>query len=115
MTKLELSIKLTWQRSSHVIAGSFSSSPTVGSHQFETFKRVSILEPVMKKKYINGLYNRKIKDLYNTKHTDKKENEIFLIYKEIQKRSVAKSYMMRKGYMEILKYLTLYEEAVSHI
>jgi hypothetical protein len=57
--------------------------------------------------------NRKIKDLYNTKHTDKKENEIFHIYKEIQKRSVAKSYM-RKGYMEMLKYLTLYEESVSH-
>jgi hypothetical protein len=57
--------------------------------------------------------NRKIKDLYNTKHTDKKENEIFLIYKEIQKRSVAKSYM-RKGNMEMLKYLTLYEESVSH-
>ncbi len=26
-------------------------------------------------------------------HTDKKENKIFLIYKEIQKGAVAKSYM----------------------
>jgi hypothetical protein len=31
-------------------------------------------------------------------HTDKKENEIFLIYKEIQMGSVAKSYM-RKGFL----------------
>jgi hypothetical protein len=69
-TKKELSIKLTWQRSSHVVAWSFSSSPTAGSLQFETFKRVSILEPVMKKKYINGLYNRKTMELYNTKHVD---------------------------------------------
>jgi hypothetical protein len=29
-------------------------------------------------------------------HTDKKENQIFLIYKEIQSGAVAKSYM-RKG------------------
>ncbi len=27
------------------------------------------------------------------RHSDKKENKIFLIYKEIQKGSVAKSYM----------------------
>jgi hypothetical protein len=48
--------------------------------------------------------------------TDKKEIEIFLIYKEILKGSVAKSYM-RKGlliYGEMRKYLTIYEEAVSH-
>jgi hypothetical protein len=41
--------------------------------------------------------------------TEKKENEIFLIYKEIQMGSVAKSYM-RKGflviYKEMGKYLT---------
>ncbi len=46
-----------------------------------------------------------------------KENEIFLIYKEIQKGSVAKSYM-RKGlimYEEMYKYFYTYEEAVSHI
>ena len=50
-------------------------------------------------------------------YTDKKENEIFLIYKEIQMGSVAKSYM-RKGFLiyeEIRKYLTIYEEAVSHL
>jgi hypothetical protein len=29
----------------------------------------------------------------NVSYTDKKENEIFVIYKEIQKGSVAKSYM----------------------
>jgi hypothetical protein len=44
----------------------------------------------------------------------KKENEIFLIYKEIQMGSVANSFM-RKGlliYEEMRKYLTIYEEAV---
>jgi hypothetical protein len=51
------------------------------------------------------------------KYTDKKENEIFLIYKEIQMGSVAKS-CMRKGFLiceEMRKYLPIYEEAVSHI
>jgi hypothetical protein len=40
-------------------------------------------------------------------HTDKKENKIFLIYKEIQMGSGAKS-NMREGFL-------IYEEAVSHI
>jgi hypothetical protein len=31
-------------------------------------------------------------------HTDKKENKIFLIYKEIQSRAVAKSYVYEKGW-----------------
>ncbi len=47
----------------------------------------------------------------------KKEKKIFLIHKEIQNGAVAKSYM-RKGFLiyeEIRKYLTIYEEAVSHI
>jgi hypothetical protein len=42
-------------------------------------------------------------------HRDKKENKIFLVYKEIQMRSVAKSYM-RKGFLiyeEMRKYLTI--------
>jgi hypothetical protein len=46
-------------------------------------------------------------------YTDKKENEIFLIYKKIQMGSVAKSYM-RKGFLifeEMRKYSTIYEEA----
>jgi hypothetical protein len=50
-------------------------------------------------------------------HTEKKENKIFLIYKEIQSGAVAKSYM-RKGFLtyeEIRKYFPIYEEAVSHI
>jgi hypothetical protein len=49
--------------------------------------------------------------------TDKKENQIFLIYKEIQSGAVAKSYM-RKGFLiyeEMRKYFPIYEEAVSHI
>jgi hypothetical protein len=50
-------------------------------------------------------------------YTDKKENEIFLIYREIQSGPGAKSYL-RNGfpiYEEMCKYLTIYEEAVSHI
>ncbi len=53
--------------------------------------------------------------------TDKKENQIFLIHKEIQstRRAVAKSYM-RKGFLifeEMRKYfpIYMYEKAVSHI
>ncbi len=49
--------------------------------------------------------------------TDKKENYIFLIYREIQSGAVAKSYM-RKGFLiyeEMRKYFPIYEEAVSHI
>jgi hypothetical protein len=44
-------------------------------------------------------------------HTDKKETNIFLINKEIQIGSVAKSYM-RKGFLlheEMRKYLVIYE------
>jgi hypothetical protein len=47
-------------------------------------------------------------------YTDKKENKISLIYREIQMGAVAKSYM-RKGFLiyeEMRKYLTIYEEAV---
>jgi hypothetical protein len=49
--------------------------------------------------------------------TDKKENQIFLIFKEILNGAVAKSYM-RKGFLiygEIRKYLTICEVAVSHV
>ncbi len=50
-------------------------------------------------------------------HTDKKEKEIFLIYKEIKMGSVAKSNMRRSFliYEEMCKYLVMYEEAVSHM
>jgi hypothetical protein len=51
------------------------------------------------------------------RYTDKKENQIFLIYREIQSGAVAKSYM-RKGFLiyeEMGKYFPIYEEAVSHI
>jgi hypothetical protein len=47
----------------------------------------------------------------------KKEKKIFFIYKEIQSRAVAKSYM-RKGFLtyeEMRKYFPIYEKAVSHI
>jgi hypothetical protein len=56
-------------------------------------------------------------------YTDKKEKKIFLIYKEIQKGAVTKSYVLymkklRKGFLmyeEIRKYSVIYQEAVSHI
>jgi hypothetical protein len=47
----------------------------------------------------------------------KKENQIYLIYKEIQSGALAKSYL-RKGFLiyeEMRKYFPIYEEAVSHI
>jgi hypothetical protein len=50
-------------------------------------------------------------------YTDKKENTIFPIYKEIQSGAVAKSYI-RKGiliYEDMRKYLTIHEEAVRHV
>ncbi len=50
-------------------------------------------------------------------YTDKKENQIFLIYREIQSGAVAKSYML-KGFLiyeEMPKYFPIYEEVVSHI
>jgi hypothetical protein len=49
--------------------------------------------------------------------TDKKENQIFLIFEEILNGAVAKSYM-RKGFLiyeEMRKYFPIYEEAVSHV
>jgi hypothetical protein len=54
---------------------------------------------------------------FRTVYTDKKENHIFLIYREIQSAAVAKSYM-RKGFLiyeEMRKYFPIYEEAFSHI
>jgi hypothetical protein len=48
--------------------------------------------------------------------TDKKENKIFLIYKEIQNGTVAKSHM-KKGFLiyeKMRKYLTINEEAINH-
>jgi hypothetical protein len=51
------------------------------------------------------------------RYTDKKENQIFLIYKEIQSGAVAKSYI-RKGFLiyeKKRKYFPIYEEAFNHI
>jgi hypothetical protein len=50
-------------------------------------------------------------------YTEKKENQIFLIYKKIHRGAVAKSYM-RNGFLiyeEMRKYFPIYEEAVSHL
>ncbi len=52
-------------------------------------------------------------------YTDKKENQIFLIYRVIQNGAGADAKLyIRKGFLiceEMFKYLTIYEEAVSHI
>jgi hypothetical protein len=53
--------------------------------------------------------------LWCSVYNDKEENKIFLIYKEIQMGSGAKSYM-RKGiliYEEMRKFFPIYEEAFS--
>jgi hypothetical protein len=50
---------------------------------------------------------------YSVQYTDKKENTIFLIYKEMQMGSGAKSYM-RKGFL-IYEELRKYEEVVRYI
>ncbi len=51
----------------------------------------------------------------HVQYNDKKENKIFLIYREIQSGAVAKSYI-RKGFLlyeEMRKYFPIYEEAVT--
>jgi hypothetical protein len=50
-------------------------------------------------------------------HTDKKENQIFLIYREIQSRAVAKSYITNGllTYGEIFAHFLRYQEALLHI
>ncbi len=83
------------------------------SNLYFAIKVVTISEMLKRsfhiRKYIVQVQN--IPVLYN----DKKENEIFLIYKKIQMGLVAKSFM-RKGFLiyeEIRKYLTIYEETLS--
>jgi hypothetical protein len=54
-----------------------------------------------------------------SQYTDKKENKIFLIYKEIQSGAFCKV-IYEEGlpnilYEEMRKYFPIYEEAVSHI
>jgi hypothetical protein len=54
---------------------------------------------------------------WRCEYTDKKVNQIFLIYKEIQSGVVAKSYM-RKGFLiyeEMDKYFLIFDEAVRHL
>ncbi len=65
--------------------------------------------------------SQQITDMYKARNgeacPDKKENQIFLIYKEIQSGAVAKSYM-RKGFLiyeEMRKYFPIHEEAVGHL
>ncbi len=58
-----------------------------------------------------------ITNLLQVWYTDKKENWIFLIYKEIQSGAVAKSYM-RKGFLideEMRNFFPVNEEAVCHL
>ncbi len=54
--------------------------------------------------------------MHVAQYTDKKENEIFLKYKEIQMGSVAKSYI-GEGFLiceEVRRYLSIYEVVVSY-
>ncbi len=48
---------------------------------------------VLKKYRGHTLSETKLLDYTDTGYTDKKENQNFLIYKEIQSKAVAKSYM----------------------
>ncbi len=50
-------------------------------------------------------------DFMSPLYTDKKDNKVFLINKEIQKVAVAKSYMRKRFliFEEIYKYFTIYE------
>jgi hypothetical protein len=45
-------------------------------------------------------------------HTDRKENQIFPIYKEIQSGAVAQGFLI---YEEMRKYFPIHKEAASHI
>jgi hypothetical protein len=63
---------------------------------------------------------KKSKDIKNRKKyffTVKKENQIFLVYKEIQSGAFAKSYVRKDFliYEEMRKYFPMYKEAVSRI
>jgi hypothetical protein len=59
--------------------------------------------------------NYQLKSVQCSVYTDKKENLIFLMYKEIQSGAVAKSHM-RKGFLiyEELRNFPIYEEACGH-
>jgi hypothetical protein len=56
------------------------------------------------------LKSRDIALFYFFKHTDKQENQIFLIHKEIQNGAVAKSYMTKDLliYVEIFAHFLIY-------
>jgi hypothetical protein len=58
-----------------------------------------------------------ISKLDKLNYTDKKENQIFLIYKEIQSGAVAKSYMTNGLVIhgEIFAHFLIYYEALPHI
>ncbi len=58
----------------------------------------------------NGLQSRQTISRKNLPHTDKKENQIFLIYKEIQSGAVAKSYVTNGllVYREIFTHFLIY-------
>jgi hypothetical protein len=53
---------------------------------------------------------------FETSYTDKKENQIFLIYREIQSGAVAKSYYITNGlliYGEIFAHFLIYDFATA--
>jgi hypothetical protein len=60
---------------------------------------------------------RKVRKVAKPYHTDKKENQNFPIYKEIQNGAVAKSYITNGllTYGEIFPHFLIYWEALPHI
>jgi hypothetical protein len=67
-------------------------------------------------KFLKGqCHDREHRTIYSSRiwlYTDKKENQIFLKYKEIQSGAFAKSFM-RKGFLmyeEMRKYFPIYED-----
>ncbi len=79
---------------------------------------LDLLMEKVRRVFVCTLYMHCVQRQYEgVSRTDKKDKEIFIIYKEIQMGLVTKS-LLRKGFLkyeEMRKYLTIFEEAVSHL
>jgi hypothetical protein len=71
-----------------------------------------IVHPSPSKKYLFEIENKSV-----VLYTDKKENQIFLIYMEFQNGAVAKSYLTNGLliYGEIFAHFLAYYDALPHI
>ncbi len=64
------------------------------------------------------IYAKRMEEVYRTgRYTDKKENQIFLLYKEVQNGAVAKSHMTNGLLIndEIFAHFLIYQEALPHL